>query len=393
MPHPVITVINRANVNSWADNVRSLHKLARIPRTRPMLALYLRRELNRYSNLYQEGDAFLSDLSVNPLNSIMQLDMHLTKMIVEFDRQYPAERSLLVRQALFQLGSSGANIVLHAHSNNSLHSHRCSYLQYCGLLAVVYKQLEESNDKLAKVLLKKITTVLEQTHIKFDGDLPDQWALRENASGYFIRNNPLLTLHELVTLENENYRAATTNFEAVLAMLPEHIRNNEIKILARTVYADICMQQGNVYFDKPFFSKLLHSMTEFLKKPADQQAQQDFLHHMNHVKGRPSIYKKAAGLFLMVLASTITAAGTALSIMLGAEFSAFVVLGVAMVYEGARIFKSGCRHGTSLSMMSLFKLRESIVVATPIVPEANANISAAPPFRAFSGVGFKLGTY
>ena len=398
MPVPVIPVLPVFNDRVIANLREKLRKLPTLQnmnmqRIRPLLAFHIIKERNWCQAQLNTGEAFLRNLAENPRLLVVKLHSEIFHNLKEFECNHPAGQSFDLRHSISNLQTacmqirSQLNEIALSGQPGSSQDYHCPYLQCCGVLAAAYGLVHANvRDKSGKLFCKMILSILEKTYIEYNGDLPDRWAIGEPAITHFYRHNIIPNQTEFARNEVSLFNMAKQSLDKTLTTNPSVMQNQYVVKLARSIQMDLAAASVKPKFDIKFAFNTLVLTDTLLKDPQDVNKQVAFQRFIDHAAGKPSLYKKLAGLFLMVAGLAIIAASIFLGVATGmGPYAVWITgAGFAVGCEGIRLFHNGNRQGTSKTMFNLFHLAKTLTPA----PSQLAN--PGEEFRPFSGASFKL---
>jgi hypothetical protein len=373
-----LIVYDRAAIARWTAAYNALPRLSNYFHRHPLLVLHIRQKEEEFRGQINLANRFLLNLANCPISLVIQLYFKINRLILDFEHKYPANQSSIIRECLMTLLTASDWIMLQARTTNNFVIHRRLYLELCGLLTVTFNKLQCDDENQHYILAQEIMGILQHTYIKFNGDLPDDFATRRTCTEHFNDNNPYIQVINLYDIECLNFANAKRDLQRMLGSSLLHRISNQAVILSRSIIEDIEIQATKGNFDKKLATSILLATHNLLVDPTNESIQKNYISLANHVAGKPSIYKKMAGVFLAVVGVGIIAASIVLGITsIGLLGTLVSIYAVSAIYDGYRLFKLGERKGLSKSMQEL--------ATTPIKNTQPVN------FVAFSGTGHRLG--
>jgi len=264
-----------------------------------------------------EKDFFIK-LNYKPQDLNDTLNNAITALVNEYEEDFPAKQSELVRRAFAQIrkyrhlinGSDTTDV-------EGRTKELCIYDQYCslcGMLGSVRVQLQKEKSPQNKRLEDCLTEMLLASNI----DLVEDKALDKCIIRYELKFS-IMSRPEHFIYEREEYSAAFVSLANSLQRIQLYLPHSHLeKCLQQAQLMMQCLQkeENKSSFDIGFATNLLNTTKELLEKPNDQRLQKKYKKLAQAAEGHPGILRKIGGYALALLGAVIVAASVLVTITL-----------------------------------------------------------------------------
>ena len=328
---------------------------------------------------------FLWRLHNKPDQLVEEIHKQIAKTTEDIDANYPLIKSASLCKTLFHLRLYNTLINEKLNRDNQCNKDfmRSLYLQYCGLLSSTLEELAKDSSHISKKLSKHIVTALATTHIKFDGNFPDELAQHDNSIDHFkYHNRPMDPLDSLVfSLDKLAAHITIVDELKDLFKRRNHVSTQVFPLAEKIVdefIANECSGQANNEGQARFNIIALNATYQLLQDPFNYSLQNRYMKLADQASGCSTLRKKLAGIMYSLLGGILVlgclyfmAVSFGLMtpvavVVLGSIINTFTsgVLGFASVIgmgagsyvsisRGMKFFENNARHGLSLNMTEL----------------------------------------
>ena len=360
------------------------------------------KEMREASFQLEDADTFLKTLKNEPLTLIVDLAQKTCEMMASYELKHPVGQSPKVRFGLEQLREKNDTVQA---SINELNKNTYTpkelksfaqqiFLGQCGTLAhllngVTVSIRESDGSHVIKdenyAYAKELMNLLKQTHVAYNGDLPDRMALGKNSIAVSFELSMVGTVPNAEGLElqaefhqekeNETFDTELKKLENTLnryALYQHH--HDDVIQSARAIIAELneLKLKFGKNFDIKYGTTILTHTNSLITDSKNILLQKRYLELTNLAPGTPSMGKKIAGLLLGLLAVTvivcslllilattgyitlplaIVATGILAPISINFQ-AASAAIGIGMLVGSVGLFKRGMRQNLSDKMSS-----------------------------------------
>ena len=328
----------------------------------------------------QAGTGFLHTLKNKPADLLNALKKRVANSFKRYDDDNPAGRSPQVRICLFAIQDK----LDFFPSDPSLINSRnlqINYLRLCAFLEDMYRQVSsEGQDKGFNHILESL---IENTHISLDGDLPDDMKTDFSKTQHFaqlqLEAAQLFAMSEqqLALTEQDIYTKKLQLIQArvVYDTLLQDKINSAVSLIHREVESKITRNEA---VDYHFYNRALYDLHHLSIHSNDTNTIQHLAKLAESASGTPSTSKKVIGALIAVLgvlliaasiacliatacgSSFLSAAGVALGLSLiqsqiavGVSLSVTAAVSGGLTFWGCTKFKEGMRQGVSKELIDV----------------------------------------
>jgi len=325
----------------------------------------------------ERASRFLECLEKSPQRLIDEFGLQINKVCEEYEFQHPSSQSIGIRLALREL-KENTELVCNRHfrlnSKNKLtnvmnnlmneknHNERLNYLLLCGLLGSVVAMLNKEDPEDGLSLFNSVLILIRKTHVPFNGDLPDEFALSKHAIDFYERNFPRQSETDLLELERQDLNKITGEFLAHLKRRKEEFKddadlcNEGLKLCQAIEDEKLTAIYESKVADTKYFTSVLEKANDLLSKPADEDAQEQFLHLAScDNNGKQMQVKRLTGKILsfagiVIISATIIGVFALMSLASGGLYTGIQIAALAfgVTAVGATSGSALCAFGVGL---------------------------------------------
>jgi hypothetical protein len=386
------TVYNQANIRVWTDENADIVPFF----GNPFKILPKLQASSELTNKVTAGELFLQTLENSPAQLVTALCNEMKSIptrlpsVVNKRQNYltPTARSALA-EIKNLVDTTEATLKVIQHKAEAKPQIREQYLELCGLLcklvnpAINQKSIcyYEGNNHYHvvdndKPLAEAIITILNTTHIPFDGDLPDSFASNKKSISFYQQRNKWFEVsNHSVNIEltfNAEYESLMATIKKMQSDTSYNINfiNTAVSI-ATTIKRQ---KEESLNSNTSYAIEVIKATHQLLINPQNAiQHQKEYLRLANLAEGKPSLGKQLKGLMQIFLGTALILGGVLIAVTshgIATPLSAFIIktgwgivigallggIGIGAGLNGARLFQNGKRTGLSKQLVELTEI-------------------------------------
>lgn len=332
------------------------------------------------------AESFLRVLDKNPLELVNALAHKLQKTFTDYEDTHLTGLSPQVRISLIaaRYGLNELTRYDGGYNPEVLHpTHKANYLRLCGFIWDMYSRVKlENQDRTFEKILAEL---IDSTHVRQHGDLPDQWRTGFSADVLFKASKQTYPQYfeiqtaQLPSIEEQIFNNGLSSLKQINLLQPNSLQRHIVHA-ANLIDSEVVMKkQKDEPIDYHFYGRTVRILGEALANPTDMHTAKRLGDIAEHASGNASVGKQVLGGLLIALgvlligasiagfvttlgsSSVLSACGMTLGIGL---LQTQVVLGVASTvaaasgigltfFAGPATIKSGQRQGLSQELIDI----------------------------------------
>ncbi len=362
-----------------------------IMKENPIIADKIKRIKEISAHEAEAEHEFIPALQNHPLAMCEKFHNRILVLKKKYEDRYPEIQSDPVEICLYELEDRVKKIL---HIDESIEGkpdnkiYQAKYLELCGFLWRMYDSFCELREltEIEKNLADEIFAILQDMHFSRDDDLPNEMATGKKSLVLYKSKNNDTGISTLAEVQIKKYNDAKVELETALQSSP--LTTDLIRSTGDKLVKAIELQKDT---DIRFSTTVLKDTKKLITPNEDTpQVFDKYLELTNKASGKPSAWKKIAGLMLGLAGAAIiglsiyalfATGGLAAPVSLwGIKWGASLavcaytyLVGLPTLAFGEYAFLKGTRHGLSNNMyqyQQTVRQRKPGFFATPVASSA-----------------------